>query len=77
MTSHNGRARVPGEGTVLPPGQGRDEEEEGVNGKAGQLGQLPEEEQGRAQDQRENHEGMQDSGAGHRHQAWAGGVLVP
>lgn len=51
------------------PGQGRDEEEEGVNGKAGVWGQLPEEEQGRAQDQRENHEGarrIQEGGTGTR-----------
>lgn len=69
------------EGNCPPhPGQGRDEEEKGVNGKAGVQGQLPEEEeQGRAQDQRENHEGTcRIQAVGHRHQTTqACGVLVP
>ena len=49
--------RVRGRNCPPHPGQGRDEEKKGVNGKAGVRGQIPEEEQGRAQDQRENHEG--------------------
>lgn len=51
-----------------------------MNGKAGVQGQLPEEEeQGRAQDQRENHEGTcRIQEVGHRRQTTqACGVLVP
>ena len=61
--------RVRGRNCPPQPGQGRDEEEKGVNGKAGVWGQIPEEEQGRAQDQRENHKGtcrVQEAGTGSR-----------